>query len=90
MLSPSFCRIIYVRHYANAKNLGVSVAQPKAHHPMAGEYVCKAAQNKLRLLTFLVPYIGTPPRQLSGNIVAQEVALHWDTPNICVCVISDI
>ena len=34
--------------------------------------------------------LGTHPRQLSGHIVAQEVARHRDTPNFCVRVISDI
>ncbi len=32
---------------------------------------------------------GTPPRQLSGHIVAHEVAHHRDIPNFCIRVISD-
>ncbi len=68
---------ICVRHYAGRKILDVSVAQPKTLPPQDRGPRMRHFGN-------------TPPRQLNGHIVAQEVARDRDTPNFCVSIISDI
>ena len=64
--------------------MDVSVAQPKTCHHSTGECVWEALEGEMGR------HLAISPRQLSGPIVAQEMARHPDTPKFCVRVIFNI